>query len=169
MGGLVGRMPGSAESRPLAALSVAELRDYRRDLRSEEDRVSYWRRIAHGRIDVLLAGKPSGQSISQAQLVAALADTGTGRRRSGLHRIAAEETLPDLPNLTEDIWEMTVDGSDRAALERAIAALELAEKQLTEYRTALLRRIDEATDALVERYREEPRRALELLAGATGR
>ncbi len=160
------RTPGR---RPLEALSVTDLRDYRRDLRAEEDRVSYWRRIVHGRIDVLIAGKPSGQSLTQAQLVAALSDTGTGRRRSGLHRIAAEETLPDLPSLSEDIWAVAVDSSDRAAVESAVAALEQAEQQLTEYRSALLRRIDEATEALVERYREEPRRALELLAGATDR
>jgi len=42
-------------SEELAGLDLDQLRSYRRELESEEDRVSYWRRLVHGRIDVLEA------------------------------------------------------------------------------------------------------------------
>ncbi len=51
-------------------------------------------------------------------------------------------------------------GGGRGALER----LGAAERPLTPYRRGLHERIDEATAELIVRYRDEPPRALDILA-----
>lgn len=154
--------PEGIPSRPLAQLRLAELRSYRQALQSEEDRVSYWRRVTHGRTDVLMAQSNARQPLTREQLVAALGDTATGARRRGLSRIAAQEPLPELPELDE-MWSTPVDPSDEAAMEAALAQLRETEAKLTCYRTALLRRIDEVTVELIARYRQDPTLALDLL------
>jgi hypothetical protein len=153
------------EPKAVGELSLDELRAYRSALRAEEDRVSYWRRLTHGRIDVLTLQARPGRVLTQRELVRALEDTGSGGRRSGLMRIEAEAALPQLPEVNE-IWSTHVDSSDPEAVERTLEQLREAEGRLTEYRSALHRRIDEATAALVQRYREEPARALALLERA---
>ena len=150
------------DAKPVGELTLAELRAYRSALRAEEDRVSYWRRLTHGRIDVVTLQARPNRVLTQRELVRALADTGSGGRRTGLMRIAAEAPLPQLPEVNE-IWSAHVDPSDAEAVERLLEQLREAERRLTEYRSALHRRIDEATAALVERYREDPSQALLLL------
>ena len=43
------------QGRHLAGMDLAALRAYRHDLQQEEDRVSYWRRLVHARLDLLVA------------------------------------------------------------------------------------------------------------------
>ncbi|WP_203231069.1 hypothetical protein [Nocardioides caldifontis] len=150
------------QPRALDELTLGELRSYRAALRAEEDRVSYWRRLTHGRMDVLTLQARPGRTLTQKELVRALADTGSGGRRTGLMRIAAETALPQLPEVDE-IWSTHVDPGDTEAVEALLERLKEAERRLTEYRSALHRRIDEATAKLVERYRENPSQALMLL------
>lgn len=152
---------------PLADLSLTRLRAYRDALRHEADRVSYWRRIAHGRMDLLTAQRHAGQQLTGEQLARALADTGSGRNRAGLMTIAAAEPLPELPELDE-VWSERVDPGDEAAVGEALARLRTAEHQLNEYRDALHRRVDEATAELIQRYRANPASALALLRGKEG-
>jgi hypothetical protein len=154
-------------SRPLTELTLGELRAYREALRNEADRVSYWRRVAHGRIDLLAEQQRSGTTLTHDQLTRALADTGTGRMRAGLMTIEAAEPLPDLPQLDE-IWSAHVDPKDAAATEEFLGRLRKAESQLTDYRNACHRRVDEATAELIGRYRENPTRALDLIKGKGG-
>jgi hypothetical protein len=149
---------------PLTDLTLKQLRGYRDALRHEADRVSYWRRVAHGRIDLLTAQRQEGQQLSREQLARALADTGSGRNRAGLMTIAAAEPLPDLPQL-DDIWSERVDPGDPDAVSECLTRLHAAERQLNEYRDALHRRVDEATAELISRYRDNPASALELLRG----
>lgn len=146
----------------LASLSLAELRDYRRRLTEEEDKVSYWRRLAHARIDVLEAEASTDGTLTMEQLVRALGDTGAGRTRTALVRVAAAEPLPELPVLQE-MWVAEVDPHDTAQVADALARIRAAEQKLTRYRRALHERIDEATGELISRYREDPTRALDVL------
>jgi hypothetical protein len=146
----------------LAELSLPELRSYRQRLTDEEDRISYWRRLAHARIDILEAEASADGVLSMEQLVRVLGDTGAGTTRTALVSISAAEALPELPVL-EEMWVTEVDPHDAAQVEDALARLRAAEAQLTDYRRALHERLDEATGELIVRYREQPTLALDVL------
>lgn len=149
-------------------LSLPELRQYRSRLNDEEERVSYWRRLAHARIDVLQAESDSGGTLSMDKLIKALGDTGSGGSRKALVNVAAAEPLPDLPALTE-MWGDGLDPEDPQQAAEALARVRAAERQLTDYRRALHARIDEATGELISRYREDPTRALDVFDSAQNR
>jgi hypothetical protein len=146
----------------LAALSLPELREYRRRLNEEEDKVSYWRRLTHARIDVLNAEAHNDGTLSMEQLIKVLGDTGAGRTRTALVNVSAAEPLPDLPVL-EEMWDTEVDAHDPEHVAAAVERLRSAERQLTDYRKALHERIDEATGELISRYRDQPSQALSIL------
>ena len=114
----------------LASLDLVTLRLYRRSLAEEEDRVSYWRRLLHARIDVLSAQARSEMSLTFEQLVRALGDTGSGRSRRALARVEAAEPLPELPEL-ERLWMLDVDPLDEAGVTDTLVRLRAAEAQLT--------------------------------------
>jgi anti-sigma-K factor RsiG len=147
---------------PLADLGLAQLRRYRHRLAAEEDRVSYWRRLLHARIDVLRAERRHERPLSLEELVRALGETGAGSRRRALVTVKAAEPLPQLPVLKE-IWITDVDPTDPSAVAAALDRLSTAEEQLTAYRQALQSRIDHATAELIDRYRIDPRLALSAL------
>jgi len=152
----------AAHSPHLADISLAELRTYRQQLMDEEDKVSYWRRLAHGRIDILEAESHAGGSLSLDDLVRVLGDTGAGRTRTALVGVRAAEPLPGLPALDE-MWVTEIDPHDQEMVAEAIERLRVAERQLTDYRRALHERIDEATGELISRYRDDPAGALIVL------
>ncbi len=145
----------------LHALPLPELRAYRAALEAEEDRVSYWRRLLHARIDLVTAQAESGVQLSTADLVRVLGDTGSGKRRRALQRIRAAEPLPELPEVAA-VWSDLRPG-DPGEDARGLDALRRAEHQLTEYRRALHARIDQAAECLIERYRSDPGAALSLI------
>lgn len=151
----------SATASPhLVEVSLPELRTYRERLRAEEERISYWRRLIHARVDLIKAGTVGDSPIDVDALGRVLGDTGSGQVREQLLRVRAAEPLPDLPDLA-GVWVVPADASETdAALER----LGAAEATLTSYRRALHERIDEATAELIVRYREDPVRALDVLA-----
>lgn len=157
-----GASSSAPEARDPATLTLAELREYRRRLTAEEDRVSYWRRLAHARIDVLEAGAHSEGNLSFDDLVRVLGDTGTGQTRRALVGVRAAEPLPDLPELSQ-MWATEVDPHDAEQVADALRRVRAAEQQLTAYRSALHRRIDEASAELIDRYRQDPALALALL------
>jgi hypothetical protein len=143
----------------LAQVSLETLRAYRQRLTDEEDRVSYWRRLAQARIDILVAESDTSGSLTLEDLVRVLGDTGAGVRRKALVSVRTGEPLPDLPVMS-DMWQFEVDPHDLEAVQCAIEALRVAERQLTTYRRVLHNRIDEATGELISRYRENPTSAL---------
>lgn len=148
----------AVQSLPLSELALPDLRGYRRRLADEEEKVSYWRRVVHARIDVLEAESRTERPLRLDELVRVLGDTGSGRSRSSLGSVEAADPLPELPVLA-DIWtEVDLDDSEQVA--SAVATLRSAEQQLTEYRRALHGRLDEATGELIRRYRADPRSAL---------
>ncbi len=143
----------------LAVLDLDELRRYRRRLTEEEDKVSYWRRLVHARIDLLEAEARSDGALTVADLVRVLGDTGSGATRTALVKVTPGAPLPELPEL-EEVWLVEVDPHDAEQVAEALDRLQVAERQLTGYRTALHERIDEATGELITRYRDEPSAAL---------
>lgn len=149
-------------SEQLASLDLDGLRDYRHRLEAEEDRVSYWRRLVHARLDLLAAESAADHPLSVADLVRVLGDTGTGQSRRALVSVRAAEPLPELPELTE-MWATEVDPHDPVQVADAVERLTRAERQLTDYRRALHERIDGATAELIVRYRAEPTAALSLI------
>jgi hypothetical protein len=158
-----GAVPGFEDPpRHWSELSLDALRAYRRRLADEEERVSYWRRLVHARIDVLEAESGTGSPLSIEDLVRVPGDTGSGRSRHALIGFRAADPLPDLPVLSE-MWVTEVDPHDAAQVEDALVRLRTAEKQLTTYRHALHERIDEATRELILRYRQNPLAALAVI------
>ena len=150
------------ESADIHALGLPALREYRQRLEAEEDRVSYWRRLVHARLDLLAAESASDHALTLTDLVRVLGDTGTGQTRQALVSVRAGEPLPELPELTE-MWATDVDPHDDGQVADAVDRLTRAERQLTAYRRALHQRIDEATAELIARYREDPRAALAII------
>jgi hypothetical protein len=151
-----------AEAPPAAGLSSLTLNDlrlYRRRLAEEEEKVSYWRRLVHARLDVLEAEAHHERPLRLDELIRVLGDTGAGRTRTALVNVRAADPLPDLPVL-EDMWVTELDPNDAGAIAEAIDRLRAAEKQLTEYRRALHEQLDEATAELIARYRTDPTSAL---------
>ena len=140
-------------------LSLADLREYRQRLTQEEEKISYWRRLVHARIDVLEAEAHHERPLSINELIRVLGDTGAGRTRTALVNVRAADDLPELPVL-HDMWVTELDPNDRAAVEEAVSRLRSAESQLTDYRRALHQRLDAATAELIVRYRENPTAAL---------
>ena len=152
----------SQQHTDLASLELPALRDYRQRLEAEEDRVSYWRRVVHARLDLLAAESASDHALTLPHLIRVLGDTGTGRTRQALVSVRAAEPLPELPELTE-MWATDIDPQDGQQVADAVERLTRAERQLTDYRRALHARIDEATGELISRYRENPLAALSII------
>ena len=146
-----------------ADLSLDDLRLYRRRLAEEEEKVSYWRRLVHARIDVLEAEAHHERPLRLDELIRVLGDTGTGRTRTALVEVRAADDLPELPVLA-DMWVTEVDPDDPVAIAEAITGLREAERKLTEYRKALHLRLDASTVELIARYRENPSSALAAFA-----
>jgi hypothetical protein len=136
-------------------LTLEALRNYRTALSAEEGRVSYWRRIMQARLDVVRATSIGGQAVDNLRDV--LADVRVTTSRVALIEMVAdpEGELSELPDLSS-LWSREVDLDDPVATQGLILSLEEAEQQLSDYRSALHRRIAAATTELIARYREEP-------------
>jgi anti-sigma-K factor RsiG len=148
----------------LAGLGLTELRAYRQQLMAEEDKVSYWRRLVHARLDVLEAEIRNSGTLTMEELIQVLGDTGTGKTRTALVAIRPADPLPELPVLAE-MWITEIDPHDVDAIRDAMDRLRVAEVKLTWYRKALHQRIDEATGDLIGRYQQHPSLALSALPG----
>src|SRR3954467_4823569 len=142
-----------------ASLTLNELRLYRRRLAEEEEKVSYWRRLVHARLDVLRAEAYHERPLRLDEPIRVLGDTGSGRTRTALVNVRAADPLPELPIL-EEMWVTELDPNDTEAIKEAIERLRAAERQLTDYRRALHEQLDGATAELIERYRVDPPSAL---------
>jgi hypothetical protein len=148
-----GSRPAPERSPDFAHLSLDALRDYRRTLTAEEDQVSYWRRIIQARLDVLRAGTLG--SADGRHLRPVLTDSRIAVSRTALVSVVPADDIPPLPNLAE-LWERRVADGDTQGEADLDHDLAVAERQLSEYRQALHRRIADATSELIARYREQP-------------
>ncbi len=162
----------------LAALTLDEVRARRQGCQDVETQVSYVRRLAQGRLDIVrheqarrVSGGASGDIV--AELTEALADRITS---AGSGHVAAELT-PD------DVDPALLDALDAAAppaalsdphnlgdddLVAAAAGLEAFEQNLSTRRRALFSRIDALQEEIVRRYRDGEASVDGLLAHGTG-
>ena len=155
-----GGKPVAPPSEEFAGLGLDILRGYRKALRSEESRVSYWRRLVHARLDMVAAGWLSGRALTTRQIAVALGDGVHRHDRLAMLMLKAGDELPELPELTR-LWSTPLDGAETDA--PVVAALAEAEARLSSYRAALHALLDDATGELVSRYHADPRACLDVL------
>ncbi len=150
--------PAAERTPELAHLSLDGLRDYRKALTSEESNVSYWRRIIQARLDVVRAGS----DLVSENLKPVLTDERVGAGRQALVEIVPMADIPPLPDLA-GLWDRQIDPADAVAVADLGSDLEVAERQLSEYRATLHVRLGSATSELIARYRDEPNLCLTAL------
>jgi hypothetical protein len=156
------RFQAAPERSPeFAHLSLDGLRRYRAALSTEENRVSYWRRILQARLDVVKA-VDSGAPTTVDDLSGVFAEARIGGTRTALLTIVPVDDMPPLPNLAE-VWSREPRPGDTAGNATLSHDLSGAESQLSAYRSALHRRLGAATSELIARYREEPDLCLSVL------
>jgi hypothetical protein len=146
--------PTPERSDDFVHLSLNRLRTYRQALSEEENRVSYWRRIVQARLDLVRAGA-KGDPVHSANLRQVLSQANHTTGRKALVTIVPVEDIPPLPDLA-GLWERDPIPGDEKHNEKLARDLDLAERQLSAYRTALHNRISAATTELIARYRDQP-------------
>jgi hypothetical protein len=104
-----------------------DLRTLRESLREEEQRVSYWRQLVQGRLDLVRTALDGGHPSADD-----LASLAAARPRDGARRRSPAATSLALEGLVE------------------------AEVKLSAYRRALHERIDACTAQLVDHYQRDP-------------
>ena len=161
------RRPVPARNELYGHLSIDGLRSYRTALTHEEGNVSYWRRILQARLDVVTA-TGGGRELDTDRLRPVLTTERIDSGRRALVEILPVDDIPPLPSLSE-LWERRVADDDDAGRAAFADELRTAEAQLSEYRSALHRRIGEATGELIARYREQPELCLTALPAEPGR
>lgn len=163
-----GAVPVVPPAKDLSGMPLAELRRYRQVLRGQESKVSYWRRVLFGRIDLLRkvtargASEHHGWPVVGDEVASALQDTAIGHSHHALMRIVPATDLPELPGLDE-LWARDADPTNPVEVAEALTALDDAAGRVTEYRGQILRRIDAATTELVARYQDDPDACLDLI------
>jgi hypothetical protein len=134
-----------------------DLRTLRESLREEEQRVSYWRQLVQGRLDLVRSaldgGHPSADDL--ARLAAARPRDGARRRSPAATRLALVGLVSPLAGL-EDLWDAPIAWDDLPALRRVERGLVEVEAKLSAYRRALHERIDDCTAQLVDHYQRDP-------------
>jgi hypothetical protein len=134
-----------------------DLRTLREALREEERRVSYWRQLVQGRLDLVRTsiegGHPSADDL--ASLAASRPRDGARRRSPAATSLALEGLVSPLAGL-EDLWDAPIAWDDPPALLRVERGLVEAEVKLSAYRRALHERIDACTAQLVDHYQRDP-------------
>jgi hypothetical protein len=151
----------------------AEVRAMRDDCRAEESRLSYERRLLQGKIDILRAevarrGAGEGGGLVDA-LPSILADQPTGRSRGVRATPVYEPTEAggrrgleaELEGVLARVPDMDDDELD-ATLEKLLAW----ERDVSEVRTEVLRRLDTLQEELIRRYREGDMALDEILSPA---
>ncbi|MGH8867278.1 MAG: hypothetical protein ACRDYU_04695 [Actinomycetes bacterium] len=141
-------------------LSLAEVREYRQELRDEESRVSYWRRILQARLDLLTrtgTDRPDVQRFGEV-----LGGAEQASARTALIETVPVDDVPPLPDVAR-LWHTEVDPADTKAFRATVDGLVVAEQQLSTYRDAVINRLNSATAELIARYHEDPALCLKVL------
>jgi hypothetical protein len=141
-----------------------DLRTLRDALRDEEQRVSYWRQLVQGRLDLvrgaMTGGHPSAEEL--ARLAAERERTGGSRRSPSAAFLNFDGLMSPLAGL-DGLWATPIDWDDPAELARIERSLVEAEVKLSAYRRALHERIDDCTTRLVGHYQRDPSHVSELV------
>ena len=145
-----------------ASLSLADLRSLRESLRTQEDGVSFVRRLAQGRIDLVAAVRAHRAAGDDATSIADIIREGVGPAPStGSARpprdtdVAADHPLlQTFDSLCDSLGFDDMADLDVAGLDRLHAGLVTFEAEQSEIRRELFGRIDALTAELVRRYRD---------------
>lgn len=162
----VGARPIPERNPDFEHLTLSALRAYRRTLTHEESRVSYWRRLIQARLDVVrdeaVADDHLPDEDKVERLRGVLAAARPSESRQALVTVIPVDDIPPLPDL-EELWCRELRADDPEAGQRLHHDLAEAERQLSEYRSALHDRLGCATQELIARYREDPSLCLAVL------
>lgn len=142
-------------------LPLPALRAYREALTAEENKVSYWRRLIQARMD-LIEVNGWEDAVRLEKLRYALSETRVGAGRKALVDALPVDDVPPLPDL-DALWAREANDENPIETAQLKRDLAFAELQLSAYRAALHRRLSNATNELIARYREEPALALQAL------
>lgn len=140
---------------------LAGLRALRKALREEERRVSYWRRLVQGRLDLAQAAL-AGDQPSVEKLTATASGQrpdpcrgGAPRRSPSFARIMSGVQDRRLASLAA-AWNTPIPWDDPRRLRAVEGTLVEIEGELSRRRRDLHARIDACTSELVDRYRRDP-------------
>ncbi|CAN5812558.1 hypothetical protein BH20ACT4_BH20ACT4_13370 [soil metagenome] len=149
---------GSSDPRTAAAsLSLDDLRQLRQRLQTTEDAVSYARRVAQTRLDLVRARLDDADRPVADQLADVLSRrllSASGRPPRGTDAHAGDPVTEELEALSSELGFSRLDSLSRAELENLAVALEQFEHRVSSERQKLFARIDALGADLVRRYRD---------------
>lgn len=139
------------------SLSLDELRHARQQLRSTEDTVSYARRVAQTRLDLVRARlddahRPVSEQLPDVLSRQLISASGRPPRNTAAH--ADAPVTAELEGLSIEHGFSRLDSLSRRELEALAAALERFEERVSTDRQGLFARIDALSAELVSRYRQ---------------
>ena len=148
----------SPDTGPAAqSLSLEQLRDARQRLQAVEDAVSYARRVAQTRLDLVRARLEDADRPVTERLPDVLARqllSPSGRPPRVTDALGGEAVTEELEALSSEHGFSRLDSLSRGELEVLAEALEQFERRVSSDRQALFARIDALSADLVRRYRE---------------
>lgn len=154
------------------AMPLADLRAERDALRTDEDAVSFVRRLAQGRIDLVAAVRAhrnSSDTSSMADIIRSgvgpAPSTGSSRPPRDTEVAADHPLVDEFDELCDRLGFDDMADLDEAALVRLSDGLVEFESQLSTRRRELFDRIDALTAELVRRYRDGDASVDSLLQG----
>lgn len=160
----------------LTGLTLDELRAARRRLESDEQELSFVRRVLHGRIDILSAEwnrRVGGGDDVLPQLSSILADPPSAHRYQGGRRLADVDVSvhTNAVAIAADHLDREVSSTDPRTmsdtqLAEALARLRAHEVQVSTARTQIHTKLDGMGNELTRRYREGSAQVDDLLAAA---
>ena len=143
--------------------SVAHIREQRKALQAEEDAISFVRRLAQGRLDLLQDEKrrrASGADMPVGTLAERLADVfgqqvggGSARPPRETNVSSDHPLVKELDDMCEHYQFESLENLDDRAVSELEDALGMFEKTCSKMRHDLFERIDELTVALVQSVR----------------
>ncbi len=155
-----------------ASLPLDQLRAERDRLRNEEDAVSFVRRLAQGRIDLVEAvrhRKSSGESTAVADIIRSgvgpAPSTGSARPPRDTEVAADHPLVAEFDDLCDRLGFDEMGDLDDSALTRLHDGLVSFEADQSTRRRDLFERIDALTAELVRRYRDGDASVDSLLRG----
>ena len=144
--------------------SVAEIRTRRQALQAEEDAISFVRRLAQGRLDLVRdeqRRREQGSDVPITSLEERLADVFGQQHGGGSARPPRETNVPSDHPLVKELDQVcehysfeSMDGLDDKDLDELRGALDMFEKTCSQMRHELFDQIDALTAELVKKVRE---------------
>lgn len=144
--------------------TLAEIRAQRNAMQAEEDAISFVRRLAQGRLDLVqdeVRRRKSGDEAPVGSLAERLADVFGQQHGGGSARPPRDTNIPadhpllvELDELCEHYEFESMENLDDSALSDLESALGMFEKNCSQQRHDLFEKIDALTAELVKRVRE---------------